>query len=197
MGDCAQFDKNNDIQNAEYQNIIKKISSNYQVGVHPSYRSNDAIEILDKEIKRVETLTQQTVVRSRQHYLKLSLPETYRRLLQLGIKEDWTLGFAERIGWRAGITTPFYWFDLERNEATDLLLYPNAAMDVTLQQYMKYSPDEAKTALKTLAERCQSVDGTFITIWHNSSFYDQEGWADWDSVFEYMIEVGGKNSHSS
>ena len=193
MGNYGDFDKNNDTQNADYKRIINKISTNYDVGVHPSYQSNDNLEVLKKEIKRVATLSHQPIVRSRQHYLKLSLPTTYRQLLEMGIKEDWTLGFAERVGWRAGIATPFYWFDLERNAATDLLLYPTAAMDVTLQQYMKYSPEKARKTLETLANRCKAVDGTFITIWHNSSFYDQEGWKGWDSVFEYMIATGQKN----
>ena len=187
MADHAPFDSNIDVKNKRFQAIIKKISEKNKVGIHPSYQSNSSISILEKEKNRLQYIVNEQVIRSRQHFLKLDLPSTYRNLIAQGIKEDWTLGFAEAIGWRAAMASPFYWFDLERNEQTPLLLYPTAAMDVTLKQYLKLNPNEAIALLSTLINNCKATNGQFIFIWHNSSFYTQEGWQDWNLVFEFLM----------
>ena len=54
----------------------------------------------------------------------LRFPQTYRRLLKLSVREDYTLGYAGQTGFRAGICTPFYFYDLELEETTNLLLVP-------------------------------------------------------------------------
>lgn len=109
LGNYARFDKNTPTQNIDFQRLIKQVAEKYAVGLHPSYASNDSIEVLNLEKKRLENILQAThTFKSRQHFLKLRFPETYRRLLEVGIQEDWSMGYADDIGFRAGIATPFY-----------------------------------------------------------------------------------------
>ncbi len=184
LGDHAEFDKNPDERNSAFQELIRFISSNYVVGLHPSYRSNFDLSILKKEKERFERLTHQTLVLSRQHFLKLRFPETYHNLLSLGVKQDYSMGYADDIGFRVSIATPFRWFDLTKNEVTDLWIYPFQVMDVTLRDYLKLSPDEAVERVKILKKETEKVGGTFMTLWHNSSFSNTEGWERWREVYE-------------
>ncbi|NJN34523.1 MAG: hypothetical protein HC817_09980 [Saprospiraceae bacterium] len=82
--------------------------------------------------------------------MKLNLPETYRTLLENGIEADFSMGYADDIGFRAGIATSFFWFDLGRNEPTALKIFPFAVMDVTLKEYLKLSPDEAIETVRSI-----------------------------------------------
>jgi hypothetical protein len=124
---------------------------------------------------------------SRQHFLKLRFPETYRRLLDVGIREDWSMGYADETGFRASIATPFPWFDLERNEETPLIIHPFQAMDVTLNQYLKLSPEAALERLKSLINRTKSVGGTFTTLWHNDNLAEMDNWKGWRMVYENLL----------
>ena len=69
------------------------------------------------------------MVISRQHFIRFTLPDTYRQLINAGIKEEFSMGYGSVNGFRASVALPFYWFDLEKNEATSLLVYLFCFMD--------------------------------------------------------------------
>ena len=128
------------------------------------------------------------VIRSRQHFLRLDLPFTYRRLIDLGIKEDYSMGFASQVGFRAGTSLSFYFYDLDIEVETTLLIHPFAVMDGTLNEYMELPIDDAQHLVKELIDKVKSVNGTFISLWHNETLSDMNLWKGWRQVYEYMIK---------
>jgi hypothetical protein len=192
LGDYAKYDKSISSNNVHLQDLIREIASKYAVGIHPSYRSNQAVPILKMEINRLKDILKSKAVEitsSRQHFLKLTLPETYRRLLAAGITNDYTMGYADQIGFRAGVAIPFNWYDIENEVVTDLKIHPFQVMDVTLQQYLKLSPNDAITVVKPLIESIKTFGGNFTTLWHNSSLSEMDEWRGWRAVYETMIQM--------
>jgi hypothetical protein len=163
-----------------------------QVGIHPSWASSKDSSKLPKEIKRLEIITNREITRSRQHFLKLDLPTTYRRLIDLGIREDYTMGYASQVGFRAGTSLPFYFYDLDMETQTQLLIHPFAVMDGTLNEYMELPVDDAQYLVKELMDRVKKVNGTFISLWHNETVSDNRHWQDWKQVYEFTIEQACK-----
>lgn len=188
VGAYGQYDKNISLSRKALQELILDLAEQYTIGLHPSYASNNDIAILKKEKKALEKVLKTQVIKSRQHYLKLHLPATYQSLLKAGITEDYTLGYTEKLGFRASTAQPFYWFDLQKNEATPLRLQPFQVMDVTLKQFMKCPPHEAMNYIKPIIDSCKKVGGTFTSLWHNNSFAEIEGWQGWRKVYENMIK---------
>jgi hypothetical protein len=186
LGDWAAFDKNISHQNTDFQSIIKKIASQYAIGIHPSYRSNASSLLLKKEKNRLEKIIEKEVVFSRQHFLKLQFPTTYQRLIAEGITQDFSMGYADDIGFRASTSHSFFWYDLTKEEATPLVVTPFAAMDVTLKEYLNLTPSAAFDAIQSLKKNMQNTGGQLITLWHNSSFdKDWKGWKEmYFSVFQ-------------
>ena len=162
------------------------------VGIHPSWGSNTNSAKLPKEIQRLEAITNREITRSRQHFLKLDLPSTYRRLIDLGIKEDYTMGYASQVGFRAGTSLPFYFYDLDMEVQTQLMLHPFAVMDGTLNEYMELPVDDAQYLIKEIMDRVREVNGTFISLWHNETVSDNRHWKNWKQVFEYTVKEGTK-----
>ncbi len=187
VGDYGEFDKNTSIHNKPFQSLIQQIEAENSIGLHPSYQSNQHIHILKKELKSLNAVANNSIIKSRQHFLKLALPSTYQNLIKVGIQTDYTMGYAENIGFRASIATPFYWFDLSENEITTLQIFPFQIMDVTLKNYLKLSPELATHATKRIIDNTKLVDGHFISLWHNNSFSEQEGWEGWRAVYEKML----------
>jgi hypothetical protein len=186
IGKPGRYDRNISAKNAELRTLIRELSSGFKVGLHPSYRSNRIKGELDKERKMLEKIVGKPVVASRQHYLKLLFPTTYRRLIRAGIREDFTLGYSEVIGFRAGLANPFYFYDLKEDQKTNLRLYPFQVMDITLRDYMRKSPDEALELLKKMMLEIKKSGGTFISLWHNESLSDAGIWKGWRRVFEEL-----------
>lgn len=189
VGKHGIYDKNISIEKKPFQELIQRISSQYKTGLHPSYQSNAEIGILKKEQTDFQKTTQKNVQHSRQHFLKLSFPSTYQRLIKIGIQKEYSMGYAEHLGFRASIARPFKWFDLSENEATSLEVYPFQIMDVTLKNYLSLSPEAAKEAVLPIIRATQKVNGHLMTLWHNNSFCEQEGWEGWRSVYEKMVDM--------
>ena len=186
LGNYSTFDKNHSYKNKHQIELIRSISNWAKIGIHPSYQSNSSEYQLKQEINRLNQILKQPINSSRQHFIKLSFPHTYQQLLTNGIQEDFTMGFSHKTGFRAGTSTPFKWFDLSRNEQTLLTIYPFVAMDVTLRNYLKLTSEDAIIELKNLKQTIKKVDGTFITLFHQSNL--SEDWLPWKKVYESIFD---------
>jgi hypothetical protein len=189
FADYGLNDKNIPVNNADFQTLVKSLADYAHIGIHPGYASNDYPETLKREITQLSGVLKREITASRQHFLKLSLPYTYRQLLEQDIQMDFTMGFAAEPGFRAGICTPFFWYDLEAEVATSLKLYPFALMDGTLRDYMKLDAEDALKIIEQLVDEVKKVGGTFISLWHNESLSNQKRWKGWVKVYEQMLHL--------
>jgi hypothetical protein len=188
-GKRGHFDKNISPDSNRFKNLVKKISSFAQVGIHPSYQSKSDSKIVAEEIKNVEQNIPGKITSSRQHFLKLSLPETYRCLTELGISDDYTMAYAGTVGFRASICTPFFFYDIQDEKVLPVKIHPSIIMDGTLNEYMKLTPNDAISIINELANKVKKMNGEFVSIWHNHSISEYGHWKGWRTVFETMIEL--------
>ena len=175
--------------NLRYKKLIKQLNKLGKVGIHPSYQSNKDAKQLKQEIDKLKSILQRPVTMSRQHYLKFALPTTYRKLAELGITEEYSMGYAEEPGFRAGISIPFNFFDIVLNTKTNLVVHPFMIMDGTLRNYLKLSTQESEKQLKQLLSQTKETGGTFISIWHNESLSNRGHWKNWQKVYLEMTKI--------
>lgn len=188
LGDYDVNDKNIPVKNKSFQSLIKSVADYYKVGIHPSYASNKNVEILEKEIKRLQSITHRNITKSRQHFLKLNFPHTYRNLIDNDIQTDFTMGYAEKSGFRASICSPYFFYDLDTEVETKLQVYPFTIMEATYQYYENYSIDKIIEKITELIHKVKEVNGTFVSVWHNESLSDEGIWKGWKSIYELMLE---------
>lgn len=189
LADPGPYEENHPPRHPALQVMIRELASLAPLGIHPSYRSGDDPTLVKKEKGRLEQITGQAILKSRQHFLRLRFPETYRGLVDAGIGEDFSMGFADIIGFRAGTSVPFRWYDLESESPRNLLINPFHAMDVTLKKYMGLSPVEAEEHLLGLLGIVRQNGGQFCTVWHNSSFDEKGGWKGWPAVYLGLLKA--------
>ncbi len=187
LADYGRLDKNLPVTNRHFQVLIKSLSDYSQVGIHPSVASGEDFSKLKIEIDRLNRILNREITQSRQHFLRLNFPSTYRNLIQLDITDDYTMGYASEPGFRAGICDPFYFYDLDMETVTKLMIHPFQLMEGTLKDYMNKTPEQSLAIMKLLIDEVKAVDGTFISLWHNESLSDQKRWAGWRKVYEDMI----------
>jgi hypothetical protein len=193
LGDFSQYDRNVPHQNRYMQELIKFLDDMGEAGIHPSYASHRRVEDLKKEILRLSTILHRDIAISRQHFLKFSLPETYQRLIECEITDDYSMGYAELPGFRAGIASSFNFYDLDLETETPLRVHPISIMDGTLKDYMGLQPDEAIEVIKMQLNKVKAVNGLFIAVWHNESFAENKRWKGWRTVYELMLEIAVEN----
>lgn len=192
VGDYGVNDKNLSTQNRRFRELIRHISDYAEVGVHPSYGSNKNPTALQVEISRLKNILHRDITQSRQHFLMLKFPNTYRNLLDRDITDDYSMGFANEVGFRASICTPFNFYDLDLESETVLRIHPFAAMDATLNLYMHLSPEQATEKVFELIASVRKVNGVFTSLWHNETLSDEKQWKGWRKVYEDIVQEATK-----
>jgi hypothetical protein len=188
VGDRSKHDHNPSWKNDEYRSLILRLNDKFKHGVHPSFSASVNLQVLKKEIERLKSITESDTILSRFHYIRLSMPLSYKILMMAGIKEDYSMGYPEETGFRAGIARPYFFYDMADDRATDLKIVPFQVMDVTLYKYKNLDQKSSLETLRRLIMETRNVGGQFVTVWHNTSLIDNTEFRGWRELFEIMLK---------
>ena len=105
----------------------------------------------------------------RSHYLSCSI-EKMQQLVEMGVKDDFTMMFADQAGFRLQTTRAVRWINPMTWQLTELTLHPLTVMDCTLSHahYMGLSEDEAYFECQRLLEKVHQNAGEVVLLWHNT-----------------------------
>lgn len=187
VGDYGKYDKSISLEQPLMQGILHQCQRFGKIGLHPSYHTLDAEGLLEKEKAELELYLGESVLASRQHYLRFKLPLSYRRLIEQKITDDYSMGFADSTGFRAGTSTPFYFYDLDKEEEAPLLIHPFCAMDVVLKNRLQLSVAGGISKMTRIQQEIKRYGGVFSYIFHNESLSETSGWKGWRKVFEHCL----------
>jgi hypothetical protein len=188
VGDHSEYDKNPSWKNDEYRSLITRIAEKFDIGLHPSFKASTNYSAFIKEHQRLKSIHKKKCIRSRFHYLKIAMPVSYRNIRNAGIKEDYSMGYSDEPGFRAGLARSFRFYDVSEDEITDLRIFPFQVMDVTITGYKKMNADAAKDVISNLILQAKKAGGLFISIWHNTSLLDTPECREWREVFEFTLK---------
>lgn len=147
------------------------------IGLHSSYESGNKPALVVKEKEKLEKEWGINVSCNRNHYLRSCEPENFISLIDAGITDDFTMGYADVCGFRIGTSRPAKWIDPAGMKLTDLIMHPLLVMDCTLSdlQYMGLTMDEAFDYCVRLASKACEYGGEIVLLWHNTSFLPVSG----------------------
>lgn len=189
-GPYGRFDKNVSIANRNFQSVLHQIkNAGHQIGLHPSYSSDSKTSAISKEKLALESVLQSSISLSRQHFLKMQLPDTYRALLNCNITSDFSMGYSHVNGFRAGTAHAFQWYDLEKDQVTPLRLQPFCCMDVAYKQFLKMSVDACIADSDMIKQELKTLNAPFVFVFHNESLSGHRGWENWNKVFNHWINA--------
>jgi hypothetical protein len=193
LANYSRYDRNISYNKTKLHSLIKAMGDRSQIGLHPSYFSNSMPEKFKLEKERLESITNFRIKSSRQHFIKLQLPETYRHLIDIEIYNDYSMGFSDNIGYRASTSEVFYFYDLDFEIRTPLRVHPFMISDYAMKKCMKISP---KTAIKEISEMlnfAKQHKTNFISLFHNDSLGRADENKGWRNVYQEMIKMAFDN----
>ncbi len=182
------FDKNTDPRHPAMRALVQGFGMEGSVGMHPSYGSSEQPALLQAEKAWLEHLLKTPVTQSRQHYIRLRLPDTYRALLAAGITGDWSMGFPDAAGFRAGTGRPFPWYDLDREAPVGLRIHPFAFMDATARDYAGLDATAAFAQLQEIRDALHASGSVLTTIFHNFSLGTDRDWPGWRKGYADFVQ---------
>lgn len=183
------FDKNILPSHPAMQALIRRLAANGTIGMHPSYFTERNNQLFEKEQSNLAQIADQEITVSRQHYIKLHLPETYHQLTLHHISDDYSMGYGAWLGFRAGTGNSFNWYDLQQEKETALRIHPFCFMDTTAHFEQKLTPAMAFERLHQMTLRLKHCNSTLITVFHNFSLGTAPEWRGWYTAYERFLRV--------
>lgn len=167
VGDYSTYDTNLSYSNLAYRSVIKSVGDYLKVGLLGSYFTAKNELKLKEELKRLSAITHRPIVATRQHRNHLTLPETYQNLVEMGVTEEYTMGYEKRIGFRASTCSPFYFYDLEFEIQTPLKVFNIPVNEKTLHEVLNYSSKNSIDKFTQIGNKIKSLNGVFTPVFHN------------------------------
>ena len=183
----SKYDRNPAWENEAFQKLISELSLTSEIGLHASYYSKENPSRIEEEKTYLQTITQKPITKNRFHFLRFTLPNGYRNLLANNITEDYSMGYANHVGFRAGTCTPFFFFDLPKNTSTNLLVYPLLCMENAFSNCRH--PEEIIQILTPYIRKIKKYNGTLTTLFHNQAFDEKKAGKKWKNVLEQIVEM--------
>lgn len=179
----------------DYRQLLKYSKrKNIPIGLHTSYDAGINPALISREKKNLENFTGSTVTYNRNHFLNNREPADMTYLVDAGITEDFSMGYADIAGFRLGTCRPVQWINPENKQLTSLTLHSLTIMDVTLSEkrYMFMNAHDAYQYCISLIETVKNFNGELCLLWHNNTVeksvvsYHRKLYQD---LLEYLNEV--------
>ncbi|MCK9329636.1 MAG: hypothetical protein M0Q94_07145 [Candidatus Cloacimonetes bacterium] len=173
---------------------IIKIFQKHSVGLHGTKAASVDEDLLTEQLILINSYDF-AVKGYRNHFLSFNYQKSFKILEQAGFVYDATLGFWENIGYRAGISLPFYPFNIKENRPFSVLEIPLTIMDVTLftEKAMNLSYNSAKHKIKKIVNNTH-INNTHLSIlWHNNTF-DCIDYPYWQKLYWEIIRYSKRKN---
>jgi len=156
------------------RNLLR--TSKAHIGLHTSYQAGMDSKLLDTEKRTLSSYMGETILFNRHHFLRSRDPQDMEELIDIGITDDFTMGYADIAGFRLGTSRSVKWINPYNSKLTSLTLHPMTVMEGTLfeNQYMGLSWDEANEYAQKLIMQVKSNNGELILLWHNTAIAREE-----------------------
>jgi hypothetical protein len=152
------------IKTLEKSGAVLGLHVSYEAGVDPQ-KISDEVTRLSKNLKKYNGF-------SRHHFLQWREPEDVVYMEQAGITDDFTLSYADVVGFRVGTSRPYRFINPRTKELTNVIIHPLEIMDGTLHgdTYMNLDYENALRICEKLIDKVYKYNGELVLLWHNTEF---------------------------
>jgi hypothetical protein len=168
---------------------ISQLLSKAFVGLlRPCSSDKQKISNVKAGLSKLRTLLPEQVNLSSQQLEILKFPLCYLNLLNSAVTSDYSMGYAETPGFRAGTCTPFSWYDLQLEKVTALNVKSYCFTDTALEPL---NTTAAHQLIADFIDAVKVVNGTFVSSWKLRSLSTHLKYKKSNKAFNYMLEYAG------
>ncbi|MBI6115574.1 polysaccharide deacetylase family protein [Salegentibacter maritimus] len=186
LSDFSIYDRNINYNRNPYRSIIKYVGDYAKVGLIPGYFAYENFKILRKEKLRLENTLHTPLERVINVKYNLNIPEFYTFLTELEIPADYSMGYPEALGFRAGTCNPFLFYDINTETTLPLKVHPYIFNSNIVEHanFEKFTTEIGKILLAV-----KKVDGSFKAIFKNQDFSEYSNHKDYYTLLKQIYEV--------
>ena len=183
LSDFSRHDRNISHNRIPHRAVIKSVADYSKVGLLMGYYAMEDIRILRKEKLRLEDIVHSSVEHAMNHQYNLRLPDQYNNLIELEINNDYSMGYPDKLGFRAGTSTSYLFYDINMEVTTPLKVHPYAFNSNVVA---KMTRNKLKEDLRRIILETKEVQGTLRSVFSNHDFSQ---YADSNSYYSVLNQI--------
>jgi hypothetical protein len=183
-----------DVRSERFRKLFTYLSDEgFEIGLHASYRAYECREKFAAERQALAEASRQPIHGNRHHYWHLHPQDPESTLLlheQIGLKYDTSLIHERYLGWRRGLSWPFFPFHQKERRELRTLQIPTVWMDDQLFGHRQDNPGDRLEILRALAGRAADQGGCLLIDVHDYVFDNvlYPRWAQtYRELWEYLL----------
>lgn len=133
LSDYTRYSKSISYNKRVYHKLIKSMGDYVKLGLRPGYEAINNFLIFKKEKKRWQNIVNQNLYATLINSDGLNFPLVFEHMNKLEITDDYSMGYPNQIGFRAGTASAFQFYDLNLEQSTPLVIHPYLFNSDTLQ----------------------------------------------------------------
>ena len=153
--------------------IVKKLTGLFRISLTEEAQLAEihaAIDKMEKPYAEKSRFFYKTISSGAEEcYGQISLPASYLKLLKYEVTKDYRMGYTKTPGFRAGTCTPFFWYDLQLEKTTHLLVHPVVINDLSLPDRNIHAK-EVLYKWKDILDTVKLLEGHYYMVWHQNHF---------------------------
>ncbi len=154
-----------------YRQYLNEIPADWPIGIHYNYDTHLHDKQFRAQKNEVESITGTSITAGRAHYLRMEPKSSFSFWSKMGIQIDESLGYPDKVGYRAGIAGPFHPYDTKAQEELPILSLPLVTMDSCIGDNLGA---EAIEKIEEHVAHLSVVGGTFTLLFHPGRFDNAE-----------------------
>lgn len=165
------------IELPKYQRLLKELNdSGATIGLHVSYEGGGDPQLLETEFNRMKKYCQNSTSKSRHHYLRWTEPGHIGFMEAAGITEDFTLGYADSVGFRVGTCRPYRFINPRTKQISNVIEHPMQIMECSLDAnvYMNLDYEKARDICFKIIKTVYKHNGELNLLFHNNQLADDD-----------------------
>lgn len=151
-------------------------AAGHRVGLHPGFDTWRCCERLAVSRFRLEQACGSTVSHCRQHWLRFSWQHTWHAQAKAGLRQDSTLMFNDRPGFRTSAALLWNPFDPATGSAHAMQALPTVLMDSHCYDYEVMTDQQRLAAIQHWIGECRAVGGQIAVLWHPHTLSRDYNW---------------------
>ena len=186
LSDFSIYDRNINYNRNPYRSIIKYVGDYAKVGLIPGYFAYEDFKTLRKEKLRMENTVHTPLERVINVKYNLNIPEFYTFLTELEIPQDYSMGYPEASGFRAGTCSPFLFYDIKTESTLALKIHPYV-FNSNIVEHNDF--EKITTEVGKMLEEVKKVGGSFKAVFKNQDFSEYSEHQNYYSLLKQIYEI--------
>ena len=183
LSDFSIYDRNISHNRIPHRAVIKSVADYAKVGLLMGYYAMEDVKTLRKEKLRMEEIIHSPVEHAMNSQYNLQLPDQYNNLTELEIKNDYSMGYPDKPGFRAGTCSPYLFYDINMEVTTPLRIHPYAFHSNVIE---RISVKKTREELSRMLLEVKDVRGKFRAVFRNHDFSD---YADSKLYYSFLNQI--------